>query len=124
MNMKIKEKVRDLKSKIAALFLAYKRKDTPLAAKIVAALTVGYALSPIDIIPDFVPVLGYLDDIIILPLLITWAIKLIPDYIMEECLEQAKGMWSEGKPKKWRYAIPIICIWVFIIAIIVYIILN
>ncbi|WP_199698306.1 MULTISPECIES: YkvA family protein [unclassified Dehalobacter] len=122
--MKIKEKVRDLKSKIAALFLAYKRKDTPLAAKIVAALTVGYALSPIDIIPDFVPVLGYLDDIIILPLLITWAIKLIPDYIMEECLEQAKGMWSEGKPKKWRYAIPIICIWVFIIAIIVYIILN
>jgi len=122
--MKIKEKVRDLKSKIAALFLAYKRKDTPLAAKIVAALTVGYALSPIDIIPDFVPVLGYLDDIIILPLLITWAIKLIPDYIMEECLEQAKSMWSEGKPKKWRYAIPIICIWVFIIAIIVYIILN
>ncbi len=72
----IKEKVKELKSKLSALFLAYKREDTPLAAKIVAAITVVYALSPIDVIPDFIPVLGYLDDIIILPLLITLAIKL------------------------------------------------
>lgn len=71
MNIKIKAKVKELKSKIPALFLAYKRKDTPFAAKIVAAITVGYALSPIDVIPDFVPILGYLDDMIILPLLIT-----------------------------------------------------
>jgi uncharacterized membrane protein YkvA (DUF1232 family) len=90
MNIKIKAKVKELKSKISALFLAYKRKDTPLAAKIVAAITVGYALSPIDVIPDFVPILGYLDDMIILPLLITLAVKLIPDNIMDECLEQAK----------------------------------
>lgn len=116
----IKNKVRELKSKVSALFLAYKRKDTPLAAKIVAAITVGYALSPIDIIPDFVPILGYLDDMIILPLLITLAIKLIPDSVMQECLEQAKGMWSNCKPKKWRYAIPIICLWALIFAVIVY----
>jgi len=122
--MKIKEKVKELKSKLSALFLAYKRKDTPLAAKIVAAITVGYALSPIDIIPDFIPVLGYLDDIIILPLLIALAIKLIPSKIMDECLEQAKDMWSNGKPKKWRYAIPIIGLWVFVIVLIVYKIVN
>ncbi|MFB0919965.1 MAG: YkvA family protein [Oscillospiraceae bacterium] len=119
-NNKFKDKIQELKSKVSALFLAYKRKDTPPAAKIVAAITVGYALSPIDIIPDFIPVLGYLDDIIILSLLITWAIKLIPDNIMKECLEQAKGMWANGKPKKWRYAIPVICLWVLIIAFVVY----
>jgi len=124
MNIKIKAKVKELKSKISALFLAYKRKDTPLAAKIVAAITVGYALSPIDVIPDFVPILGYLDDMMILPLLITLVVKLIPDNIMDECLEQAKGMWSDGKPKKWRYAIPIIGLWVFVIVIIVYKIIN
>lgn len=118
-NNKIKDKIRELKRKVSVLFLAYKRKDTPLAAKIVAGIAVGYALSPIDLIPDFIPVLGYLDDIIILPLLITWAIKLIPENIMEECLEQAKGMWTGGKPKKWRYAIPIICLWVLIIGIII-----
>lgn len=56
--------------------------------------------------------------------MITLAIKLIPVNIMDECLEQAKDMWPDGKPKKWRYAIPIICIWVFIIAFIVYKILN
>jgi uncharacterized membrane protein YkvA (DUF1232 family) len=120
----IKEKVKELKSKLSALFLAYKREDTPLVAKIVAAITVVYALSPIDVIPDFIPVLGYLDDIIILPLLIALAVKLIPVNIMDECFEQAKDMWSDGKPKKWRYAIPIFCIWVFIIAIIIYRILN
>jgi len=76
------------------------------------------------VIPDFIPVLGYLDDMIILPLLIALAVKLVPSNIMDECLEQAKDMWSNGKPKKWRYAIPIICIWVFIIAIIVYEIIN
>ena len=56
--------------------------------KIVAAITIGYALSPIDLIPDFIPILGYLDDMVILPLLITLAIKLIPSNIMDECLEQ------------------------------------
>jgi len=123
-NMKIKEKVRELKSKVSALFLAFKREDTPLAAKIVSAIAVGYALSPIDLIPDFIPVLGYLDDLIILPLLITLAVKLIPGNIMDECLEQAKGMWSEGKPKKWHYAIPIICLWALIISVILYKIIS
>lgn len=118
--MNVKERVRQLKNKLAALFLAYKRKDTPLVAKALAALTVAYALSPIDLIPDFIPVLGYLDDLIILPALITLCVKLIPKQIMQECEAQADDIWKNGKPKKWYYSIPIVVIWLLIIGVIVY----
>jgi uncharacterized membrane protein YkvA (DUF1232 family) len=110
-----KEKAKMINNYIPALFLAIKRKDTPLIAKILAGITVGYALSPIDIVPDFVPVLGYLDDIIILPLLIIWTVKLIPSEILEECKLEAEGMWKDGKPKKWYYTIPIIVLYLLII---------
>lgn len=113
--MDFKEKAKMINNYIPALFLAIKRKDTPLIAKILAGITVGYALSPIDIVPDFVPVLGYLDDIIILPLLIIWTVKLIPSEIMEECKLEAEGMWKDGKPKKWYYTIPIIVLYLLII---------
>ncbi|MDR1644038.1 MAG: DUF1232 domain-containing protein [Clostridiales bacterium] len=115
---KVMEAVNRIKQDLSALFLAYKRKDTPLLAKIAAVAAVGYALSPIDLIPDFVPLLGYLDDIIILPLLISLAVKLIPKHILAECREQAVGLWKDGKPKSWKYAIPLIIIWVVVIAII------
>ena len=124
MVIKIKEKMNKLKTKLTALYLAYKRKDTPLIAKVVAAVTVGYALSPIDLIPDFIPVLGYLDDVLILLILIPLCIKLIPKDIMVECEEQAKGLWNNGKPKKWLYAIPIIFVWLLIIGLIAYNILH
>lgn len=113
--MNLKEKAKMIKNYIPALFLAIKRKDTPLIAKILAGITVGYALSPIDIVPDFVPVLGYLDDIIILPLLIVLTVKLIPSKILEECKFEAEGMWKDGKPQKWYYAIPIIILYLLII---------
>lgn len=100
---------------IPALFLAIKRRDTPVIAKILAGIIVGYALSPIDIIPDFVPVLGYLDDIILLPLLIVLTIGLIPAEIMAECKEEAEKIWQDGKPEKWHYAIPVIIIYLLII---------
>ena len=114
--MNLREKAKELKVMIPALFIAMKRKDTPVLAKIFAALTVGYALSPIDIIPDFIPVLGYLDDLIILPVLAALTIRLIPDDIMEACKAEAKELWKDGKPKKWYYAIPIVVIWVLIVS--------
>ncbi|MBI9096203.1 MAG: DUF1232 domain-containing protein [Sphaerochaeta sp.] len=113
--MNLKEKAKTIATYIPALFLAMKKKNTPVAAKILAALTVGYALSPIDLIPDFIPVLGYLDDLIILPLLITSTVKLIPPEIMEECKVEAAGMWKGGKPTKWYYTIPVIVLWLLII---------
>ena len=115
MIMNLKEKAKAIKIYIPALFIAMKRKDTPIAAKIFAGITVGYALSPIDLIPDFIPVLGYLDDLIILPLLAALAIKFIPSEIMEICKAEAEGMWKDGKPKKFYYAIPIIILWLVII---------
>lgn len=116
--MTLKEKAKVLKQFLPALFLAMKRKDTPLAAKIVAGVAVGYALSPIDLIPDFVPVLGYLDDLIILPMLVALAIKLIPMEIMEACRVEADEVWKNGRPKNWYYAIPIILIWIVIAGVI------
>ena len=121
--MNLKERAKAVKIYIPALFIAMKRKDTPVSAKILAGVTVGYALSPIDIIPDFIPVLGYLDDLIILPLLASMAIRRIPKEIMDECKTEAEGLWAAGKPKKWYYAIPIVLLWAVIIAIILYLII-
>lgn len=117
--MKIKEKVKAIKKKLSALYIALYSKKLPMHVKVILGITVFYALSPIDLIPDFRPVLGYLDDIIILPLLIALSIKLIPKDIMEQCEKEAEGIWDNGKPKKWRYAIPIIIIWVIIIMLII-----
>jgi uncharacterized membrane protein YkvA (DUF1232 family) len=116
---KLKIKAKELKYNLSALYLVYKRKDVPVLAKILIIITIGYALSPIDLIPDFIPVIGYLDDLIILHFLIFLSLKLIPKEIMEECKEQAKDLWKDGKPKKWYYAIPIILIYLFILYIIV-----
>ncbi len=84
-----KNRLRALKSELAALYLAYRDPRTPWYARVAAILVIGYALSPIDLIPDFIPVLGYLDDLIILPLGIFFAIKLIPAEIMASAREKA-----------------------------------
>lgn len=109
---------------VPAVFLALKDGETPLAAKILAAITVGYVLSPIDLIPDFIPVLGYLDDVILVPALIMMTVKLIPTSVWERCLIEADDLWKDGKPRKWYYAIPIVAIWLLLIWIVVGIILG
>ena len=116
---KIKIKANELKYNLSALYLAYKRKDVSIFAKMIILIAVAYALSPIDLIPDFIPVLGYLDDILIIPFFIFIALKLIPKQTMDECKEQAKDLWKDGKPKKWYYAIPIIIIWLSIIFVVI-----
>lgn len=117
--MKLKERARRLKSDIPAVFLALRDKETPLPAKILAGITVGYALSPIDLIPDFIPVLGQLDDLLLLPALAALTIRLIPAQVMDRCRREAQGMWENGKPKRWYYAIPVVIFWLVIIFIIV-----
>jgi len=113
--MDLKTRAKQLSQDLPALFLALKRPDVPWTAKVLAALTVAYALSPVDLIPDFIPVLGYLDDLIILPLLAALTVKLIPASILAECREQAAHQWENGKPRKWFYAIPIILIWLILL---------
>ena len=112
--MSIKTKANRLKSDIPAVFLALKAKETPWYAKVCAAITVAYALSPVDLVPDFIPVLGYLDDVILLPLLVALTVKFIPKETFQKYREKAEGMWENGKPKKWYFAIPIIIVWTFL----------
>ena len=76
--MNLKERAKQIKTDIPAIFLALKDKETPIIAKIFASVTVVYALSPVDLVPDFIPVLGYLDDVILLPALVALTIKFIP----------------------------------------------
>lgn len=118
-SMGLKQRAKQLKKDIPAVFLAMKRKDTPVIAKILGAVTVSYALSPIDLIPDFIPVLGYLDDLILLPALAALTVKFIPKDIFEQCRRESENMWENGKPKKWYYAVPIVFIWLLIIWLIV-----
>jgi uncharacterized membrane protein YkvA (DUF1232 family) len=108
-----KTKSNQLQSEIVALYLAYKHRRTPWYAKVLAALIIGYALSPIDFIPDFIPVIGYLDDLIIVPAGIILLIKIIPRDVLEECRAKARSDFSGGKPKNWIAAIIIVLIWLF-----------
>ncbi|MBN3555785.1 DUF1232 domain-containing protein [Fictibacillus nanhaiensis] len=101
-----------LKKDIFVLYLSYKDSRTPLVAKIVAICVVAYAFSPIDLIPDFIPILGYLDDLILVPLGISLALKLIPDYIIDENRTMAEHIQKNGKPKNWFVGILFIIIWI------------
>jgi len=120
---KFKQRANQLKTDIPTVFIAMKHPKTPILAKILAAVAIGYALSPIDLIPDFIPVIGLLDDVIIVPALIAVIVKLIPVEVFAECREKAEGLWENGKPKKWYYALPIVLVWVLLVLLIVKIIL-
>ncbi|MEG1684313.1 MAG: DUF1232 domain-containing protein [Oscillospiraceae bacterium] len=109
--MQLKERAQKLKTDLPAVFLALRHKKTPWYAKLLAGITVAYALSPIDLIPDFIPLLGYLDDVLLLPLLIFWVVRLIPADVLADCRARAEGLWATGKPKRWYYALPIVLLW-------------
>lgn len=117
--MDLKGRAKKLKSDIPAVFLALKKKETPIISKIFAVITIGYALSPIDFIPDFIPVIGLLDDLILLPILVAITIKFIPEEILNQCRIEAENLWSDGKPKRWYFSIPIILIWGILILILI-----
>ena len=108
---KLKERARRLKSDAKVLMIAYKDNRIPLKAKILIGITVGYLLSPIDLIPDFIPILGILDDLIIVPVLIALSIKLIPKFILEDAREKLINNPLYYKKNNWLFAIVIIIIW-------------
>ncbi len=108
----LREKAKQLKIDVYALYLAYKDPRVPWHAKIFIALIVGYALSPIDLIPDFIPVLGYLDDLIIIPAGISLSLKMIPKEVLEECRDRVE---SVEKTKNWTAAFIIILIWLLLV---------
>lgn len=110
--MPILRTIRYLKTETYALSLAYRDPRTPWYARVWAALVVGYAFSPIDLIPDFIPVLGYLDDLLLLPLGIWVALKLIPPEVMADARSQAVASYQS--PARWAAMIGIIAIWLLL----------
>ena len=109
----LKEKVRAIKRETLTVYAALKDKRTPLPAKLFAAITIAYLLSPIDLIPDFIPVLGLLDDLILVPLFIKLTLSFIPNSLYEEI--KAKVNENETLEKSWYFAIPIILIYVVLL---------
>lgn len=120
--MDLKMRAKQLKTDIPAVLIAIKHQDTPIIAKVFGAITVVYALSPIDLVPDFIPVFGYLDDVILLPLLIALTVKFIPKETFEKCQIEAKARYQNTNLKHWYYGIPILIIWIVLIYYIVQII--
>jgi uncharacterized membrane protein YkvA (DUF1232 family) len=100
---------RRLKIEIYALYLAYRDPRVPWYARVFAALVVGYAFSPIDLIPDVIPVLGYLDDLLVVPLGIALAIRMIPSPVLAECREEARN--AKDRPVNKVAAVVVVAIW-------------
>lgn len=112
-----KERLRQLKTETHALYLAARHPETPWYAKLFVAGVVAYAVSPIDLIPDFVPVLGYLDDLILIPLGIAVAVKLIPPGVLAECRARARDAAANEKPVSRTAAVVVVGIWVIVAAL-------
>jgi len=108
----LKQRARRLKTQVYALYLAYKDPRVPWYARLFAAGVVAYAVSPIDLIPDFIPVIGYLDDLILVPIGIVLALRMIPPEVMADCRERASETLREGRPTNWIAVGVIIGIWV------------
>jgi len=112
-----KQRARQLKTETYALYLAYRDPRVPWYARLFAVCVVGYAFSPIDLIPDPIPVLGYLDDLVLIPLGVALALKMIPPAVMAECREKAQAVMSQGKPTNWVAAAVIVAIWIGLAAL-------
>ena len=106
---------RAIKRDSHALYLAARDPRVPWYVKMLAILVAAYALSPIDLIPDFVPVFGYLDDLIIVPAGITLAIRLMPPNIMAEHRELAAA--AQDRPVSWAAATAVLVVWILAIAL-------
>jgi uncharacterized membrane protein YkvA (DUF1232 family) len=109
-----------LKTEVYALYLAYRDPRVPLYARVFAACVVGYAFSPIDLIPDPIPVLGYLDDLVIIPLGVALAIKMIPEPVLAECREKARRASRESGPVKRVAAVVVVAVWLALAALAIY----
>lgn len=116
---RLREWVRQLVAEVVVLWFCTRHPRTPLFAKAIAVAVVAYAFSPIDLIPDFIPVLGYLDDLLILPLGIWLVLKLVPQDVLSECREQA-ARWQSGnetRPRNYLAAVLVIVFWLALLAL-------
>jgi uncharacterized membrane protein YkvA (DUF1232 family) len=108
-----------LRQETYALYLAVKDPQVPWYVRTFALVVVAYAFSPIDLVPDFIPVLGYLDDLILVPLGIALAFRMIPDEVLQRARMQAQEVMQEGRPTNWRAGAVILAIWILVLGIVV-----
>ena len=106
---------RGLKSEVMVLYYVMKHPATPFAAKCLATLVVGYALSPIDFIPDFIPVLGYVDDMVLVPIGIWLVMRMVPPPVLFACREEVKRKVKWAKPRLWLAAVVIVLVWLLLL---------
>ena len=107
-----------MRTETYALYLAYHDPRVPWPAKVWTALVVGYALSPLDLIPDFVPILGYVDDLILVPLGILLALKMIPADVLRECRKKASDELEQKKPANWIAGGIVLTIWLLALVLV------
>jgi uncharacterized membrane protein YkvA (DUF1232 family) len=120
MFQKIAAWAHSIKQQVLLLWTAYRHPECPLYVKILIGLIVLYALSPIDLIPDFIPVLGYLDEVILLPILISLAFKLIPQHVIESAtieltIKRNQSTEKIPKPRLWLGGLLVVCLWVLLL---------
>lgn len=115
----LKQRARQLKKETYAIYIACKDPRVPWYARVFAAFVVAYAFSPIDLIPDFIPILGYLDDLVLVPLGIILVIKMIPPAVLAECREKAEVLMRKGKPTSRIAAIVIVAMWLSLAIVVV-----
>lgn len=113
-----KQRIKELKTETYAIYLASKDPRVPWYTKILIAFVVAYTFSPIDLIPDFIPVIGYLDDLVIVPLGILLALKMIPPEVMAECRGFARERLNQDQPNSRAAAAVILVIWLLAAAVI------
>jgi uncharacterized membrane protein YkvA (DUF1232 family) len=114
-----KARAQQLKRETYALYLAYRDPRTPWYARLWAAVVVAYAFSPIDLIPDPIPILGYLDDLVLVPLGIALALRMIPDQVLIDARARATETLEEGEPVSRAAAVVIVAIWLLVAALMV-----
>jgi uncharacterized membrane protein YkvA (DUF1232 family) len=112
-----KQRARQLSAQTYALYLAYRHPSTPCYAKVFAALVVGYVFSPIDPIPDFLPGVGLLDELVVVPIGVLIAAKLIPQEVLEECKEKAREVAEGEKPVSRVAAAVVVTVWLLCVAL-------
>jgi len=113
-----KGQVKRVKVETYALYMAYKDPRVPWYAKVFTAMIVGYAFSPIDLIPDFLPIIGYLDDFVIIPLGVVLALKMIPEPVIVECRVKAVDKMSQEGYQNWGAGVLIIIVWILVLVLI------
>jgi uncharacterized membrane protein YkvA (DUF1232 family) len=115
---------RQLTAQTYALYLAYRHPRTPWYAKVFAALVVGYVFSPLDPIPDFIPVVGLLDEMVVVPIGVLLAAKITPPDVFEECKEKAREVAEGEKPMSRIAAVVIVAVWLLCVALAVFLALR